>query len=110
YQMEPNTANDIWNNFLKYRQPLAKKIESLLSSPTASKVQDLQNNDRYATAMARAHYARAPMPLPQFNDIPAMAAYWKQYYNTPLGAGSPAEFIASWNKTMGVGAVQAAKQ
>ena len=27
-----------------------------------------------------------------------MAAYWKQYYNTPLGAGSVDEFIANWDR------------
>src|SRR2546429_446898 len=52
YQMEPNTANDIWENFLRYRPPLAEKIKALLSSSTASKVLELERNDQYATAMA----------------------------------------------------------
>lgn len=102
YQMEPNTANDIWSNYLKFHAQLAYKIAGLLSSPTASKVNDLEYNDRYATAMARVKYARVSAPLPALNDIPAMALYWKQYYNTPLGAGSPDQFITNWDKALGV--------
>lgn len=101
YQMEPDTIRDIWDNYLKYRQPLAKKIEALLSGPTADKVKDIQNNDKYATAMARALYSRISAPMPAAGDIPAMARYWKQYYNTPLGAGAPSEFIAHWNEAIG---------
>jgi hypothetical protein len=104
YQMEPATANDIWTNFLNYRPQLAKAVGALLSSPTADRVQDLENNDRYATAMARVKYARAPEPLPPYNDLKAMARYWWQYYNTPRGAGSPAEFVANWNKATRVAA------
>jgi hypothetical protein len=101
YQMESATANDIWDTYLKFRPELAGKVGALLSDPKADKATDLINNDQYASAMARVRYARVPEPLPPLNDIPAMAAYWKKYYNTPLGAGSPDEFVASWNAMMG---------
>ncbi len=101
FQMEPNTANDIWTNFLSYRPGLAGRMTALLSAPGANKVAELQNNDMYAAAMARVCYYRAPAPLPALNDIQGMARYWKQYYNTPLGAGSPSQFVANWNRVMG---------
>jgi len=36
--------------------------------------------------------------LPQAGDLAAMAAYWKKFYNTPLGAGKPEQFVAKWRK------------
>jgi hypothetical protein len=58
----------------------------------------LKTNDRYAAAMCRIKYLRAPDALPSENDIQAMANYWKKYYNTPLGAGTPKEFKEKWPK------------
>lgn len=100
YQMEPATHDDIWNNFLKYRKGLATKIEALVA-PSTDKLTALEQNDRYATAMARVLYLRAPEPLPPAGNIEAMAKYWKKYYNTPLGAGKPEQFVAKWKKNMG---------
>ncbi len=100
YQMEPNTHNDIWENYLRYRGQHAAKIMALLPRPDADKIAELENNDRYATGMARIHYLRVPASLPQENDIQAMANYWKQYYNTPLGAGTPEQFVEKWNQIM----------
>lgn len=51
--------------------------------------------------MARVLYKRAPKALPHAGDVPGMAAYRKQYYNTPLGAGSVDQYIASWSSVMG---------
>jgi hypothetical protein len=58
FQMEPFTHNDIWENFLKFHPELAAKITKLLTSPGADKIEELENNDQYACAMARAHYFR----------------------------------------------------
>jgi hypothetical protein len=101
FQMEPATHDDIWSNFLEYRPTLAQKIRSLLSSPKANAHLELEKNDKYACAMARAHYMRAPNPLPKCGDTKAMATYWRQYYNTPLGAGTVSKYVATWQKVMG---------
>ena len=50
--------------------------------------------------MARAHYLRVPEPLPDAGDVEALAAYWKQHYNTPAGAGSEAEFIDNYQRVV----------
>jgi hypothetical protein len=100
FQMEIATHDDIWNNFLKYRDNLANAIISLQSSPTADRHTDLETNDKYACAMARINYFRAPAPLPMAGDINRMAAYWKQYYNTLLGAGTVSKYIKKWNLVM----------
>ena len=105
FQMEPNTHDDIWNNFLKYRPALAAQVDAFLNGdPQASST--LQNNDHYAAAMTRVHYYRmgqivAKDPIPTAGDIPGMAGYWKSYYNTPGGAGTPAQFVANWESHHG---------
>jgi len=98
FQMEPATHDDIWSNYLAFKAPLAEKVKALLPAPTADRMTELENNDRYACAMARILYRRAPAPLPQAGDLAAMAAYWKKFYNTPLGAGKPEQFVAKWRK------------
>lgn len=98
FQIEPNTHDDIWNNFLKFRPHLSSMIVSFMTSPVANKTKELETNDKYAAAIARIHYLRVPAPIPQYNDIPKMAAYWKRYYNTILGKGREIDFINNWKK------------
>lgn len=98
FQMETSTHDDIWLNYLKYRKELSAGIVSFLSSKDANKISELETNDKYAAAMARVHYMRVAEPLPEAGDIAGQANYWKQYYNTPLGKGTPSEYIEKWNK------------
>lgn len=101
FQIEPKTHNDIWDNFLKYRPQLSNKVLQLMSNPASDKIKELENNDKYAAAIARIHYLRVPAPIPKYNDIAKMAAYWKRYYNTALGKGKESDFINNWNKYKG---------
>lgn len=101
FQMEPATHDDIWNNYLRYHKTLAASVIGLLDSPKDNKYTALENNDQYAAAMARIHYKRAPEALPASGDIAEIANYWKKYYNTPMGAGTPSEFEANWRAVMG---------
>lgn len=102
FQMEPITHDDIWNNFLKYKPDLARAISSLITSPDADKLVELEKNDPYACAMARAHYARVTSPLPKAGDVEAMAKYWKNHYNTnhPRAKGRWEKYVEKWNKVM----------
>ncbi|WP_044559075.1 hypothetical protein [Azospirillum sp. B4] len=100
FQMEPNTHNDIWANFLKHREGLADATRQFLNGKVPSS-SELQDNDQYAAAMCRVHYHRmgkivGKTPIPSAGDIPEIAAYWKQYYNTPQGKGTAAQFVANW--------------
>ncbi len=97
YQMEPRTHDDIWQNFLHYRPELSEQVTQFLPSPSANKLEALENNDNYATAMARVFYLRVSEPLPPQGEIEQQANYWKQHYNTPLGKGKPEEYIEKWN-------------
>jgi|WetSurSiteA1Bulk_404760.scaffolds.fasta_scaffold82008_1 hypothetical protein len=51
-----------------------------------------------ATMMARIKYLSIPEKLPGPDDIPALARYWKKWYNTPLGVGTEEEFIFNYRK------------
>lgn len=99
YQMEPATYEDIWSNYLKYKDGLAEEISKWHLVRTDSKgYEQMKGNMYYATAMARAHYLRRKEPLPDHNDVEAMAAYYKQYWNTPLGAATVEEAITNYKR------------
>jgi hypothetical protein len=99
YQMEPATHDDIWENFLAYKPQLKAKVEALLA-PAPSRTDQLATNLAYATAMCRIHYYRCSDPLPPANQVRQLAEYWKQHYNTPLGAGTVAEFEANYGRAL----------
>jgi hypothetical protein len=58
----------------------------------------LQHHDQFALAMMRFRYQRVPDSLPPADDIEALAAYWKQFYNTEFGRGLTEEFVSNWNR------------
>jgi hypothetical protein len=98
FQMEPNTHNDIWTNYLAFHADLAGKVRSLAGvAAGAPNARILVTNHRYAAAMTRVHYLRVSAPLPAAGDVMAMADYWKDHYNTSGGAGSAEQFVGKWN-------------
>jgi hypothetical protein len=102
-QMEPETHDDCWRNYLTYRAPIADALRRLTAivSPIPISAEELVINDLYAAAMCRVKYRRADEPLPAADDLPAMAAYWKRHYNTAGGAGTVDQFLADWHVFMG---------
>lgn len=92
FQMEPATHNDIWDNFLRYRQSLYNKVLDFDDMDATAMIWNM----RYACAMCRVHYRRVREPLPAAGDIENQAHYWKDHYNTHLGAGTPDEYIENW--------------
>lgn len=52
---------------------------------------DLNFSPLIATVIARLHYKLVPEPIPQ--TLAGRAVYWKKYYNTVAGKGSPEEYI-----------------
>jgi hypothetical protein len=102
FQMEPATHDDIWANYLAYQKDTAAKVLAVagLASGTP-KAALLEDNHVYAALMARVHYRRrSKAKLPAADDVKAMAALWKQVYNTPKGKGKAEEFEAKYNAAM----------
>lgn len=97
FQMEPATEEDTWRNYLRGRMHLADRVW-VVSGCDGPNSYQLEGNLLYQIAIARIHYLRVPRPLPEAGDVQALAAYWKQYWNTYLGSGTPEEFIANYRK------------
>lgn len=97
FQMEPATHADIWQNYLAYKPDLAKKVNELsLLGP--GDIPQMTGNMYYAAAMCRVHYRRVPKALPEAGDLEAQADYWKEFYNTFLGAGTVDEYIENYQE------------
>lgn len=99
FQMEPATHDDIWANFLAYRDDLAGQIKGIAARINRGKhppAGEMAWNLRYAAAMARVHYLRVPEALPDPDDTVGLGHYWKQHYNTSQGAGTVEEFVESF--------------
>ena len=92
FQMEPATHDDIWERYLSRKLDLLNNLKGLLIRDMDLHDQ-LRGNLFYAAAMCRIHYMRFKEPLPQANDWPGIAAYWKRYYNTVAGAGTVEGFL-----------------
>ena len=97
FQMEPATCNDIFNNFLSFRPALLQTLENAYGIKSRHPRQ-LATDLRYACIMARLKYYRVKETLPAANDLEDQARYWKQYYNTPLGAGTVDQYINDYHQ------------
>jgi hypothetical protein len=97
FQMEPETFNDIWTNYLAYHTTLAAEVTALATTSPPRPV-ELATNDPFAIAMCRVHYLRAPGALPAATDLAGLWSYYKAHYNTPLGAATQQQFYANYHK------------
>ena len=86
YQMEPETYNDIWQNYIKNKPSLSLILLSNFDAGRMPSEDRLIYDIRFATAMARIHYERVAEKLPLASDKEAIFAYYKKYYNSNLGA------------------------
>jgi len=99
YQCEPATHDDIWDNFLVFRETLASKVRNLASQRFLTHPHnELQGNLFYATAVCRTHYFRVKEALPDADDLIGLAGYWKKYYNTEHGKGTVDQFYMSYRR------------
>ena len=95
FQMEPATHEDIWDNYLGHRGELASRVAAIAGTKRPPAIY-LVSNLWYAAAMCRIHYRRVPEALPAVGNVATMAAYWKEHYNTHMGAGTEEEYIENW--------------
>ena len=89
--MEPRTHDDLYINYLSHCQELGSRLMEL-RSPALSMGENLATNLMYGAAVCRLRYYRQPEALPEPGDIEGQAAFWKQHYNTPLGAGTVSKY------------------
>ena len=96
WQMEPFTFNDIWNGYILKHRDIFLAMQKILNGASPNPLV-LTHNDQFAAAMCRMLYRRIHEDIPDAGDLEAQAAYWKKYYNTPLGRGKEHEYIANWH-------------
>ena len=92
YQIEPATHRDILR-YLSRRTDLAHKVGSFAVKGSDD---ELTWNLAYATAIARIKYYMVPTPIP--STVEGQAAYYKKYYNTPLGKATALEAMENYLK------------
>jgi len=97
FQMEPNTFNDIWINFIAYRANLRDALNDWRAQGVSWNMR-MKADLAYQIAMARIFYMRINAPLPPGSDEIAMAEYYKKYWNTHLGAATVAEALNNYRK------------
>ena len=87
FQMEPAT-------FVWLRGHYEKKYPYIAGRPA----EDVEWDLRLAIFLARLRYRVVPAPLPEADDLPALAGYYKQYYNTVHGKATVEEFERNYRK------------
>jgi hypothetical protein len=97
YQMEPRTADDLIERIVrKFEGKLSKTGNIALAAHNFNDLdKEICGNIRVATYLARMYYWFVPEPLPYLVDTPALARYWKQYWNTK---GAVAKAIDDYRK------------
>lgn len=98
FQIEKATFNDVYGRFLKLKPRLLARVNELLTSgdPWAQ----VETNDRFACAIARVRYLYDSKPLPDADDIEALAAVWVKTYNAG-GKGTVEKFVKAWERSCG---------
>jgi len=107
FQMEPRTARDNYENYMKFPRwqyryhELMAVCFSLGSAPFfVPSDEDIEHllivNDTFSIIHARIKYLRDPEPIPADGRIKAIAEYYKRVYNTVKGKGSAEKFLEAW--------------
>ena len=99
FQCEPWVAVDVIKNYLSHRPELMKEVANACNLDwkyfTDPQEDDwrfiLTTNIAAQIVMARLHYRRVPKRLPK--TLEEQATYWKDFYNTAKGAGTPTKFM-----------------
>lgn len=97
WQIEPATGFSSVMLWLDRRPDLQAAVAGLAWS-NAGYAEQYGWNHAFACALARVYYWRCAAPLPDGGDLPGLAGYWKRYFNTPLGKGTPAEWIRDYHR------------
>jgi hypothetical protein len=93
-QIEPNSLA----NILEMLNPAEQAALGTIAT-SASPAHNVVANLPYAVAIIRLFYWKVPAPLPPQNTVAALFSYYKQWYNTPAGAATLAQFAQNWALT-----------
>lgn len=96
FQIEPPTFNDVWQWITmsggeKLRQASARFCFSGIRASD-----QYAGNQHLACVVARVLYWRRPEAMPAAADVDGLAAYYKRWFNTPLGAGKASAWASTF--------------
>lgn len=98
FQMEPATYNDMWHRVIPREDGLQDKILKAINCTMQPPAERMEWDLKLAIIMARIKYKSILAALPQANDLSGLAAYYKRYYNTELGAATVEEAMEAYKK------------
>lgn len=95
WQIEPRTGLVSVMTWLEHTSALREAVFGLAWSGADLAAQYAWNH-ALACALARIYYWRLPAALP--DSLAGLAGYWKRYYNTPAGKGTPEEWLRDYQR------------
>ncbi|AUI86589.1 hypothetical protein BS333_14950 [Vibrio azureus] len=96
-QMEPATYQWLVKWLGKHRPHFLAVSHSFVDEPSA---EQMIINPQYAVCMARLNLLRFPEALPDAEDLPALAAYAKKYWNTSAGKATENDYLTAYQRIM----------
>lgn len=96
FQMEAKTYNRLYDQLITTNTSRSAKLKAYLGYESKPSVQRLITDMALAAIMARLLYFDIQASLPPHDNVPAMAAYYKHWYNTKLGAATPDKAIQAY--------------
>lgn len=109
FQMEPKTYTDIWQNYIRSRSNLTQLMGLHFDAYRMPDPERMIYDLRFATAMARLHYRRSSLLLPNRKDVDAIWNYYKQIYNTPAGKADKGIAIKKYQAFLQLGKAKQVK-
>lgn len=100
-QFEEPSFRDVYVRYLGLpgHHALKTKVDTLWPNDGSDPWLQIEHNDKFAAGIHRIKYAMSPRPLAADpNDVFEMARTWKAIWNTPLGAGTPEQWIADYRR------------
>lgn len=100
FQMEPASYRDLckWidRNKENERGKIAIHLRTDFFSDSWPDADEMIWDLRYAAMMCRMFYLRKPGAIPP--TLAGQAEYWKRFYNTSAGKGTPEQYVNNWRK------------
>ena len=96
YQIEPPTEKDVLRYLREGSKTQWKRdlYNYLMGFPNEA----LKMNLWYQTVIARVKLWMITEPLPSKDDLPAMAMYCKQHWNTDAGKAKPEDYLVAYKR------------
>lgn len=97
-QMEPVAFDDLTLRYFPVRPNIRASVMCVLPPGTQMSFDLLESDDRFAFAMARAHFLKVPEPIPPHDDLEALSFYAKKYWNSMAGKATPVKYLADYRR------------